>query len=238
MNLMSNGILSVFPINDFKIYDYSYDLSIENKCDNLANIYVDNNDPFNTFLNFDKNYYNPVVCIPFNYNKSNNFDYSALFFKTLLRSNLYSYINNYNFDSGYFSCFHIDNLLIFRDSNLSLNSCFTCPIIINNFIHIDNLEDNLLSDDDYKIISVQIDNLFQSAYKNNHDIIIFNDFDPNFFNIPVYQLIEIFNDLIDKWKFYFKKIIFSIPSNEKYLYLYNINYDKSFNVIFSNSLTQ
>jgi uncharacterized protein (TIGR02452 family) len=99
-----------------------------------------------------------------------------------------------------------------------LNICdnpFPIDIIAVSPINNPKLQNGLLTDEDYDLTYMKIDTIFQIAQMKKHDSIILSAFGCGGDHNPIYQIIDIFNNCILRWKHSFKIIIFAVLSKEK-----------------------
>lgn len=142
-----------------------------------------------------------------------------------IRTNFYKTITGY-YPLKYSEVIYTPLITVIRNESLSINpnEFYRTNLITASPINDPELTNGALNFDDYIMTKETIENIFQTAAQNNHDILILNDFGCSTEKIPVSDIVDIFNICILNYGYLFKSIIFSIQNDEAtyYYFLKNI----------------
>lgn len=130
-------------------------------------------------------------------------------------------------------------VIVMRDENLELTSdVIEISIITANPIQNLIMKKNIMNLGDYFLTKDTIENIFHTAYLNGHQVLILNDFGCKKFNIPVQDLIDIYNMVVLTYGSLFKLIIFSIEimnqEERKYYNMFENGIIKPQNLVLNN----
>lgn len=217
IKLCINGILNIIPfkISEKIVFDLDYSPEIKYEDATICILDMDCLDIAKLMKNND---FNVVVLnmadesFPGGGIKNGGWSNAPQEESLLCRSN---YFRTLNTNTGFYPIngpfgIYSEDVFIFRNKEFEiLDKPFHQSFIATAAIKNPDLDDNLFSDEDYKLTFMKIDTIFQIAQKKSFDSIILGAFG-SYYNNPIYQIVEIFNECIERWKNSFKMIIFAI----------------------------
>ena len=130
------------------------------------------------------------------------------------RSNYYLSLNQSFYPINKTNVIYTSKVTIIKDSDYQL---LENPFIVSMIAAVGIRQPILTKqhqyqNEDYEIIYNTIDNIFRTAYANNHDILILGAIGCGVFHNPPKEIIKIYNIFIKKYYNCFNKIIFAIKS--------------------------
>lgn len=142
-----------------------------------------------------------------------------------------NYFKTLNLQTGLYpisepECIYSNNVLVIRDVDLSLlPKPFNVSFIACSAVKEPVLDRGSLTENDYELNLKKIETIFQVASIKQHDCLVLSAFGCGAYKNPQKQIIEIFNNCIEKYGHLFKFITFAIiPKKEmdgKYILKHN-----------------
>lgn len=228
------GILSTVPFNPPIKVETDYSFEHKNLYKLSAKIDVFDTSMFDVLKNFTDNNYKTMVVLPTHYENMNFYYIDKPFteIEKLMCISNYCINNKFNIknlfplkpDCGIYN----DSVYVFRDNKYELlDDSFHISTLLISPINEPELYEGNLIDDDLSILLGKMELMFQTAYINKNDVIIFQNFGTDsFFKNPIHNIVSHFNLVVNKWKYCFKFIIFCIDNkyNTQNQYSYNNDY--------------
>ena len=205
-------------LNKNPIYDMSkgHSIAADGQLDKTY-VYVLPKDTLECGLNLKNNGYNPVVlnmADPCFAGGGVNMGCGAQEESLFYRTNYFQTLNN---NTGFYpisdaSGIYSRDVFVIRDKDLKLinkheNISFIAVAAIKD-PQINN--DSHFTNDQSDLTKKKIELIFQIAMKENHDSIVVSALGCGAFHNPPNDIIDIFNEAIKKYKYYFKLITFAI----------------------------
>jgi uncharacterized protein (TIGR02452 family) len=107
-------------------------------------------------------------------------------------------------------------VLVFRDEELEMiDEPYFVSFVASSPIVNPRLMNGRMNEQDHNLTFAKIDTVFQIGMAKGFDSIVLGAYGCGHHANPPYQIVEIFNKCLQRWKNNFKVIVFAIPSHEK-----------------------